>query len=116
MKRVLPFILVLGFITPFQPAEALGCASPQKILKNSIDKWSFTNSKGIKIYLEANKAVLTNPKCFSSKDVSDFKKSVKGFLKQCNDPKDLEMSEAVYGKSNWKQFCTGMRNLVKYTK
>ena len=102
-------------MSPIPPAQALGCASPQKILKNSIDKWSFTDSKGIKIYLEANKAVLTNPKCFSSKDVADFKKSVKDFVKQCNDPNEQEMSEAVYGKNNWKQFCTGLRKLVKYT-
>jgi hypothetical protein len=41
---------------------------------------------------------------------------VKDFVKQCNDPKEQEMAEAVYGKNNWKQFCTGLRKLVKYTK
>jgi len=116
VKKLLPFILILGFIVPIQPVQALGCAKPQSALKNGIGKWSFNDARGVNNYLELNKIVLTNPKCFAAKDIADFKKSVKDFVKQCNDPKEQEMSEAVFGKNTWKQFCKGMKDLVKYTK
>jgi hypothetical protein len=116
MKKLAILVLLAGLMSPIQPAEALGCASAQKTLKNGISKWSFSDSKGVSTYLELNRIVLTNPKCFPSKEVKDFKKSVTDFVKQCNDPKDREMSEDVFGKANWMQFCKGMKNLVKYTK
>lgn len=114
MKKLLPLILILGFISPVQPAQALGCAKPQNVVKNG--KWSFNDAKEVNSLLELYIIVLTNPKCFSAKDITDFKKSVKDFVKQCNDPKEQKMSEAVFGKNTWNQFCKGMKDLVKYTK
>lgn len=121
MKKLLPFILILGFIVPIQPANAISCPTAKKIQKEMEKKgFDMETAKGVTDTLAYYKLILTNKKCFNSfpRITPSFVLSVKEFVLECENPRFniFNVQEKRYGIAIWKQFCTGMKKLEKYTK
>ena len=120
MKKLLPFILILGFIIPIQPANAITCPTAKKIQKEMENKgFDMKTAEGVTRTLAYYKLILTNKKCFNSfpRIYPTFVLSVKISLSECENPQFniFNVQEKRYGIAIWKQFCTGMKKLEKYT-
>ena len=63
MKKLLPFILILGFIIPIQPANAITCPTAKKIQKEMENKgFDMKTAEGVTRTLAYYKLILTNKK------------------------------------------------------
>jgi len=120
MKKLLPFILILGFIFPIHPAYAISCPTAKKIQKEMEKKgFDMESAEGVTRTLAYYELIITNPKCFNCfpRIYLTYVLSVKIHLSECKNQIMMKhVQEKRYGIAIWKQFCTGMKKLEKYTK
>ena len=114
MKKLLPFILILGFIVPIQPAQALGCAQVKTMIKSLGVKSNLGDVKGATSMVNAYKTAFENPKCISSKELTEMKKAAKDLIVECAKPDTLY--KGIMSKPIFTAFCGGFKKLQKYTK
>ena len=114
MKKLLPLILVLGFIFPYQPANAVGCAQVKTMIKSLGVKSNLGDVKGATSMVNAYKTAFENPKCISSKELTEMKKAAKDLVVECAKPDTLY--KGIMSKPIFTAFCGGFKKLQKYTK
>ena len=114
MKKLLPLILVLGFIFPNQPANAVGCAQVKTMIKSLGVKSNLGDVKGATSMVNAYKTAFENPKCISSKELIEMKKAAKDLIVECAKPDTLY--KGIMSKPIFTAFCGGFKKLQKYTK
>ena len=114
MKKLLPLILILGLISPVQPAQALGCAQVKTMIKSLGASVDFSNVKGAQSMVTAYKTAFENPKCISSKELTEMKKAAKDLILECAKPDTLY--KGIMSKPIFTAFCGGFKKLEKYTK
>jgi len=114
MKKLLPFILILGFILPYQPANAVGCAQVKTMIKSLGANSNLGDVKGATSMVNAYKSAFENPKCISSKELIEMKKAAKDLIVECAKPDTVYKS--IMSKPIFTAFCGGFKKLEKYTK
>jgi len=114
MKKLLPFILIFGFMFPIQPVQALGCAQVKTMIKSLGASVDFSNLKGAQSMVTAYKTAFENPKCISSKELTEMKKAAKDLIVECAKPDTLY--KGIMSKPIFTAFCGGFKKLEKYTK
>ena len=114
MKKLLPFILVLYCFYPIQPAQALGCAQVKTMIKSLGVKSNLGDVKGATSMVNAYKTAFENPKCISTKELTEMKKAAKDLIVECAKPDTLY--KGIMSKPIFTAFCGGFKKLEKYTK
>ena len=114
MKKLLPLIIVLGFIYPHQPAIAVGCAQVKTMIKSLGANSNLGDVKGASSMVNAYKTAFENPKCISSKELSGMKTAAKELIVECAKPNSVYKS--LFSKPVFSAFCGGFKKLEKYTK
>ena len=114
MKKLLPFILIFGFIVPIQPASAIGCAQVKNTIKSLGANSNLRDVKGANSMVNAYKTAFENSKCISSKELTEMKKAAKDLIVECAKPNSLY--KTLFSKPVFSAFCGGFKKLEKYTK
>lgn len=63
MKKLFLTTLLIGMISPIQPAEAVGCAQVKTMIKSMGSASSFSNAKSAKKMVDAYEIAFKNSKC-----------------------------------------------------
>ncbi len=114
IKRILPFLLILGFFLPIQPAQALGCAQVKAMIKSMGNDINFSNAKSAKKMVDAYETAFKNPKCLPAKDVAEMRIAAKDLIVECAKPDTVY--KMLFTKPVYDSFCGGFKRLSKYTK
>ena len=114
MKRLSPFILVLGFMFPIEAASAVGCAQVKTMIKSLGANSNLRDVKGAKSMVNAYETAFKNPKCISSKELVEMKRAAKDLIAECAKPNNVYRN--LFSKPVYSAFCGGFKNLGKYTK
>jgi hypothetical protein len=114
MKKLILTALLIGLISPIQPAEAVGCAQVKTMIKSMGSAAGFSNAKSAKKMVDAYEIAFKNPKCLSSKDLSEMRSAAKDLIVECAKPDTLYKS--LFTKPVFEVFCGGFKRLSKYTK
>ena len=114
MKKLLPLVLILGFFSPIHAANAVGCAQVKIMIKSLGANSSLGDVKGATSMVLAYKAAFENPKCISSKELTEMKKAAKDLIVECAKPDTIY--KGIMSKPIFTAFCGGFKKLQKYTK
>mgnify|MGYP000442124722 CR=1 FL=1 len=114
MKKLALVALLLGFIFPLQPAQAIGCAQVKTMIKSMGSAVNFSNAKSAKKMVDAYETAFKNPKCLPSKDMSEMRLAAKDLIAECAKPDTVY--KVLFTKPVYDAFCGGFKRLSKYTK
>ncbi len=114
MKKLILTSLLIGLISPIQPAEAVGCAQVKTMIKSMGSAAGFSNAKSAKKMVDAYEIAFKNPKCLPSKDLFEMRSAAKDLIVECAKPDTLYKS--LFTKPVFEAFCGGFKRLSKYTK
>ena len=114
MKRILPFIVILGLMFPIQPVNAIGCSQVKAMIKSLGANSNLGDVKGASSMVKAYKTAFENPKCLSSKEVVEMKKAAKDLIVECAKPNGIYTK--LFSKQVFSAFCGGFKKLERYTK
>lgn len=118
LSKVIALTLIATFISPISQAQGASC-NQVKSKFNTVSKLvAPANSIDVKKIVDAYKIVLTNTKCFSKKQIGEFKKYVNEVAssEECLDPAMIETMNGLLGDNTWTKFCQGFKGLVRYAK
>ena len=114
MKKLVLVALLLGFIFPLQPAQAIGCAQVKTMIKSIGGDINFSNAKSAKKMVDAYETAFKNPKCLPTKDIVEMRIAAKDLIVECS--KQDTVYIMLFTKPVYKAFCGGFMKLSKYTK
>ena len=116
LSKVLVLILITTLFSPTAQAQAASC-SQVKSKFNAFGKSLPTKGIDVTKMVDAYKIALTNPKCFSKSQISEFKKYVNEVAsgEECY-PDMIKSMNGLLGGNTWTKFCKGFKGLVRYTK
>jgi hypothetical protein len=114
MKKLLPFILILGFMIPIQSAQALGCGQVKTMIKSMGADINFSNAKSAKKMVDAYETAFKNPKCLPTKDLAEMRIAAKDLIVECAKPDSVY--KMLFTKPVFEAFCGGFKKLAKYTR
>lgn len=114
IKRFLPLFLVLGFMYPTQPSQALGCAQVKTMIKSMGSDVNFSDAKSAKKMVDAYETAFRNSKCLPAKDIAEMRIAAKDLIVECSKPDTLY--KVLFKKPVFDAFCGGFKRLSKYAK
>ncbi len=114
MKRIVLLALFITFISPIQPAQAIGCGQVRTMIKSMGSDINFSNAKGAKKMVDAYETAFKNSKCIPAKDIAEMRIAAKELIAECAKPNTVY--KVLFTKPVYEAFCGGFQRLAKYTK
>jgi hypothetical protein len=114
MKKLILGALLLTFISPIQPAQAIGCGQVKTMIKSMGSDINFSNAKSAKKMVDAYETAFKNSKCLPAKDIAEMRIAAKDLIVECSKPDTVY--KMLFSKPVYEAFCGGFKRLSKYTK
>ena len=114
MKKLVLAALILGFISPIEPVQAIGCGQVGTMIKSMGADINFSNAKSAKKMVDAYETAFKNTKCLPAKDIAEMRVAAKDLIIECT--KSNTVYKVLFTKPVYEAFCGGFKRLAKYTK